>query len=143
MSKISGLILACVGLSLIGCGGGDGSMDGNPIGPPGQVRIGNTWVYEGRQSLQCGSRGLTTQQSAQKLINGGIDVVQSACGVMTGVAFPAVCGAGTGEILLHEIRTVNLVDAEQRGFKAAATLQNPARGTDYARVDCQTGAPLP
>ena len=143
MRKISGLILLCAGLNIGGCGGGDGSMDVNPIGPPGQIRAGDMWVYEGRQSVQCGSRGLTTQESAQKLINGGIDVVRSACGVMTGVAFPALCGSGTGEILLHEIRSVNLVDAEQRGFKSVATLQIPAQGRDYARVDCQTGALLP
>ena len=117
-------------------------INGRPIaqrkGLPGDVL-----VYESRQAIQCTSRGLTSQASAQKLVNGGIDVLESNCGVNTNLVFAAVCGAGNGDILIHKIRSSNLADAEQRGFSAVATLSNPTTGIGYAKVDCDTGAPLP
>jgi len=131
-------ILPAIVCALVSACGGDGSMDGNPNGPI-VVNPGDTLVFESRQSVQCGSRGLTPQQSAMKLTQGGVDVMESACGAMTGVAFPAVCGAATGDLILHEIRTVNLTDARQLGFESVAVLQGPADGTGFAQVDCQTG----
>ena len=100
---------------------------------------GDTVVYEGRASVQCGSSGMSPEQSALKLTSAGVEVVQSACGVITGVSFPAVCGGADGKILLHQIRTTNLRDAEVLGFNSAAALHDPATGRDYERVDCQTG----
>jgi hypothetical protein len=139
MWKIAARMLPCViGASLGACGGGD-PADGTP--PP--VGRADMWVYESRLSVQCGSHGLTTQQSAQKLINGGIDVVRSACGVITGVAYPALCGTTNGEIIIHEVRRVNLPDAERLGFRSADSLRDPATDRDYAKVDCQTGALVP
>ena len=108
-----------------------------------RVSSGDVLVYESRQAIQCTSRGLTTQASAQKLVNGGIDVLESNCGVNTNLVFAAVCGAGTGDILIHKIRGSNLADAEQRGFSSVDTLRNPTTGIGYAKVDCDTGAPLP
>lgn len=116
------------------CGGG---------GEDGTTQPGDILVYEGRQSLQCETRGLTTRESAQKLINGGIDVIASNCGAITGIAYPALCGSPTGEILIHEIRQVNLPDAEQRGFQPVRTLQDPIKGTGWNKVDCETGVTLP
>ena len=89
------------------------------------------------------TRGLTTQASAQKLVNGGIDVLESNCGVDTDFVHAALCGLGTDEILIHKIRGSNLADAEQRGFSSVDTLRNPTTGIGYAKVDCDTGAPLP
>src|SRR5678810_879555 len=106
---------------------------------PGTSQRGDLLVYESRQAIQCGSRGLTTQQSAQKLVNGGIDVLESNCGVMTGVAFAAVCGIGNGDILIHKVRRENLADAEQLGFSSVDTLRDPVAGIGYAKVDCDTG----
>lgn len=110
---------------------------------PGTIRAGDALVYESRQAVQCGSRGLTTSQSAQKLINGGIDVIASNCGVVSGVAYVALCGTETGEILIHEIPAVNIPDAEQRGFNRVTELQDPVSGISWEKVDCQTGAVLP
>lgn len=110
---------------------------------PGCGEEKNALVYEGRQAVQCGSRGLTTAESAQKLIDGGIDVIASNCGIVTGQVYAAVCGAGTGEILIHEIRSENVRDAEQRGFNPVRELQDPVSGTTWEKVDCQTGIVLP
>ena len=119
------------------CGGGDGG------GQAEKLAAGNVLVYQGRQSVQCGPKGLSPEQGAQTLINGGIDVLKSGCGGMTDVFYPAVCGAGDGSILLHEIRRENLPDAERLGLKDVATLRNKSTGLGYVWVDCDTGAPLP
>ena len=96
-------------------------------------------VFEGRGTVQCQSAGgITPQQSGLKLIRQGLDVRRSGCGVMTNVAFPAVCGGATGEILLHDIPAVSLDVADRLQFKSVDTLNN-----GYAWVDCESGRILP
>jgi len=140
MPKITLLLLTAATCAMLGACGGDSAED---MPPTDRITSGEVLVFESRQAIQCDTRGLTTQQSAQKLVNGGIDVLESNCGVMTGFFFAAVCGIGNGEILIHKIRRVNLADAEQLGFSSVDTLRDPVAGTDYAKVDCDTGAPLP
>jgi hypothetical protein len=130
-------VLPAVLIALVSACGGDGDGGSSDAGP------GNTLVYQSRQSIQCGSSGLTPEQSAQRLINGGIDVMKSGCGSRTGVVFAAVCGGDTGDILIHEIRRENLPDAEQLGFGSTATLEKPATGEGYVWVDCETRQRLP
>jgi hypothetical protein len=136
-------------MSACGGGGDGGSSDTDPgnrlVGRDDShdAGPGDVLVYRSRQSVQCGSRGLTPAQSAQRLIDGGIDVIKSGCGSLTGVFVPAVCGGDTGDILIHEIRRENLPDAEKLGFGSAATLIKPATGEGYAWVDCETRQPLP
>ena len=134
MKHIRAKLAAVLAVLLPGCGD-------EPA--PGTSQPGDLLVYESRQAVQCGSRGLTTGQSAQKLIDGGIDVIASNCGVVTGVAYAAVCGQATGEILIHEIRRVNVPDAEQRGFNPVTELQDPVSGVSWEKVDCETGVVLP
>ena len=138
MPKITPLLLTAVTCAMLGACGGESAED-----PSERVSTGDVLVYESRQAIQCTTRGLTTQQSAQKLVNGGIDVLESNCGVNTNLVFVTVCGAGTGDILIHKIRKVNLPDAERLGFSSVATLQNPTTGIGYVKVDCDTGALLP
>jgi len=114
-------------LLLVACGG-----DSSAPAP------GDTLVYVDRGVRQCESDGIAPQASAQILIDAGIDVLQSSCGIRTGVAFPAVCGAGTADILVHEIRSVNLPDAERLGFQETSTLIDTAAGTGYELVDCDS-----
>ena len=97
---------------------------------------GDILVYADRGARQCESDGISPEASAQTLINAGIDVLLSTCGIRTGIVFPAVCGAGTGDIVVHEIRAVNLPDAEQSGFRLISTLIDAAEGTGYQLVDC-------
>lgn len=93
-------------------------------------------VYADREARQCESDGVSLEASAQILINAGIDVLQSTCGIKTGVEYPAVCGGGTADILVHEIRSVNLPDAEQLGFQEISALIDAAMGTSYELLDC-------
>lgn len=93
-------------------------------------------VYSDREVRQCESDGVSLEANAQILINAGIDVIKSTCGIRTGVEYPTVCGGATGDILVHEIRSVNLSDAEQLGFQEMSTLIDAAAGTSYELVDC-------
>ena len=105
-----------------------------------KVGRGDVRVYVGNGARQCQSNGMLPQASAQLLIDAGVDVLTSDCGVLTGVAFPAVCGAATGDILVHAIRAVNLPDAERLGFEDVAEIT--AAGHGYTLVDCTTRQPL-
>jgi len=126
-------------LSVLLCACGD---DGMQPKAPEKIGAADLVVYESDGSVQCSPPTLTPQQSAQKLVNGGIDVMQSGCGGTTGVAYAAVCGGLNGSLLLHEIRRVNLPDAERLGFNDASKLIDQSEGTGYAWVDCTTREPI-
>ena len=121
------------------------SACGEESDTPGErLRPGNVVVFEGRGRLQCEfTGGITPEQSAMKLIREGVDVMRSGCGAMTDVAFAAVCGGPSGELVLHEIRSVNLDTAERAGFHEVEELKVPGSGQGYAWVDCATGTILP
>lgn len=106
------------------------------VTPEDLVTTDDLLVYADREVRQCESDGISPEASAQILINAGVDVINSTCGIRTGVEYPAVCGGATGDILVHEIRSVNLPDAEQLGFQAISTLIDEAAGTNYELVDC-------
>lgn len=97
---------------------------------------GGILVYADREARQCESDGVSPEASAQILITAEVEILQSTCGIRTGVAFAAVCGGGTADILVHEIRSVNLPDAEELGFQEISTLINAAADTGYELVDC-------
>jgi hypothetical protein len=103
----------------------------------------NTLVYASREARQCEFDGIPPQQSAARLIGAGIDVLSTTCGHQTGIAYPAVCGAGTTDIIVHGIRTVNLAHAAQLGFSPVSTLVNEALGTNYELMDCADRTPVP
>lgn len=135
---LSALVAVCA-LSAVLSGCGEESD-----APSDLLRRGNILVFEGRGRLQCDfTGGITPEQSAMKLIREGVDVLRSGCGGMTDVAFAAVCGGPTGELVLHEIRSANLDTAERAGFRDVSELKVPGGGQGYAWVDCDTGNLLP
>ena len=87
---------------------------------------------------QC-EPAILLESSAQKLIDAGVDVLRSSCGVRTGVSYAAVCGGPSGDILVHEIRSVNIRDANRLGFQEISILVDASAGTGYQLVDCDTG----
>lgn len=88
-------------------------------------------VFEEKNSIQCGSSGLSTEQSQQTLITGGVDVIQSNCAYNNLMAVISVCGADTSEILVHKIPKQNMVDAEKLGFTNTEEINN-----DYSIYGC-------
>ena len=127
-------LFAVAGVAVLAaCDGGDGNQFASP---------GDKLVFEDRGSIQCESDGITPEASAQKLIDAGIDVMSSTCGIRTGVAFATVCGEGTGEILVHEIRAANVEDAVKLGFAEVATLVDVGAGLNYELIDCADRVPI-
>jgi hypothetical protein len=127
-------LAALAGVAALAACAGDGN---NQFAAPG-----DKFVFEARGSIQCEFDGITPAASAQKLIDAGIDVLSSTCGIRTGVAFPTVCGGATGEIVVHEIRAANVEDAVPLGFAEVATLVDVASGASYALIDCADRTPI-
>ncbi len=126
----------CVAALLLAACPEDSVTPQDSVMPQDSVIPDDLLVYADREVRQCESDGVSSGASAQILINAGIDVLQSTCGIRTGVEYPAVCGGGTADILVHEIRSVNLPDAEQLGFQEISTLIDATAGTGYELLDC-------
>ncbi len=93
-------------------------------------------VYINNGSIQCESSGLSEAETAQQLINKGIDVISSQCGFLTGIAAPAQCGLPGTLINLHVINAQNTPDAKELGFELASSLKiDNSKG--YEIMKCQ------
>jgi len=113
------LMLGVSGLAAAAC------MGEGATSPPSEPGVDEVVVFEGGPHLaQCAPPAITRTQSAAKLTSAGVEVRSSSCGYMEGVVFPAVCGAGTGEILLHVIPASRLADARAKGFAPADELEH-------------------
>lgn len=124
------VMLSVLGVVLAGCAEED-------IPPPLAPGVDEVVVYEaGPHLAQCASVEITRTQSAAKLTTAGIDVRRSSCGYIEGLAWPTVCGAGTGEILLHDIPASSLEAARAAGFEAADKLKELGRDTGWRREKC-------
>lgn len=123
MQRISSYI-TILGLSLLlqGCQDGDTS---------------HAVVYISDGSKQCETQSLAPAQTAQTLINAGIDVTKSECGRITGMSVITACGASTLQINLHTIHEANIPDAEDLGFSSVRALTSQT-GVGYEVVDCDT-----
>jgi hypothetical protein len=99
-------------------------------------------VFVSAQMRQCEEGGVTPEQSAARLAAADVPASRSSCGVLTGMVYPAVCGAGNGRILLHDIPRAQQAVAEGLGFAEVDSLTD-AEGPGFMRLDCATGAPLP
>jgi hypothetical protein len=96
----------------------------------------NVTVYESNGKRQCEPALITPQQSARRLTDSGIDVRASSCAVLTSIAYPAVCGAPSGELVLHDIDEHDLGDAERLGFTRVTTLRLATGEPGYTPIAC-------
>jgi hypothetical protein len=94
-------------------------------------------VYVSAGAIQCDYQGRTTTETAQLLIDAGIDVISSYCGV-TDMAYITVCGAATGDINLHEINAANVDDAKEIGFGPVSELVDMGIGYQVRKCKTQT-----
>lgn len=92
--------------------------------------INDVVVYEaGPRVAQCAAPAVTLAQSATRLSSAGVSVHRSSCGIIEGVAMATVCGAGTSEVLLHDIPISQLAGAEAAGFQSAGRLNAWSRAS--------------
>ena len=119
------------------------SDDGTGAAPGPGHPAGETLVFEaGPTVAQCAAPATTVAQSAAKLASAGIAVRHSGCGLRTGVAYPAVCGGDTAQIILHNIPEHSLPAARAVGFAPAEALVNELYGTSWRRMSCQGSNPF-
>lgn len=86
-------------------------------------------VYISAEKLQCDTTsGYSISETEALLTDVGIEVDDSFCGAITGLAFPAVCGGGTADINIHTIASDDLADAENAGFADVASLETDSTG---------------
>jgi hypothetical protein len=122
------LLLTLIVPMLVGCEAGR-------TGNPDVVQ-----VFIGSGHTQCNNDGLTLAQTQMILVQNGVDVLGSACGTITGIGFASVCGGPTGEINIHQVRRVNLADAERLGFRNVAAIGRDGQvaGTGFQEEACPT-----
>lgn len=116
------LFAASVATVLLGCA----------IKPAGHIT-----VYKSLGVVQCESQGMTLAQSERQLAGMGVDVIGSTCGVLEKVAFTSVCGAETGDIVLHTIDRRHEKLAEAMGYKDVIGLKTPDSPEGFRLVECQ------
>ncbi len=92
-------------------------------------------VYINDGAIQCESGGLSEAETAQQLIDNGIDVSSSMCGYLSGVAVAAQCGLGDVNINLHVINIQNIPDALELGFKPVSSLKRDD-DSGYVVIQC-------
>jgi len=87
-------------------------------------------VYDNRVPVQCDEEeGLSLSESAQTLIDAGIDVLWSACGVAQGTDPADACGAPPALKYFHRVHDANVPDALEQGFEPARNEQDPDSDT--------------
>ncbi len=100
------------------------------------VNVNHEIVYINDAAIQCEFEGLSEVETAQILIDSGIDVLHSQCGYITGIAIEAQCGLGDSNINLHTINSQNVSDAISLGFLPVSELNN-SDDKGYEIIDCQ------
>jgi len=109
-------------VSLVACSGSDNGMSGATAVGSGGPNAG-LLVYDSQLLRSCGyEENRTRDESAQVLIDTGIDVIASYCARLSGVAFQESCFSPTGEIYVHELHEANQADAEALGYAPVSSL---------------------
>lgn len=93
-------------------------------------------VFISKGAIQCESTGLAPEITAKALTDAGISVIQSQCGQLTDVMFMARCGAGTGDINLHQIAKQDISTAQSLGFEPVSSLKTES-SKGYTISECK------
>jgi hypothetical protein len=95
-------------------------------------------IYDTREILQCEeATNISPSQSAKILTDRGIDVIATSCGIKTGMVVIAMCGAPSLSIIVHEIQSENIQDAEMLGFSQIDKLIDSTQDIGYELSDCE------
>ena len=93
-------------------------------------------VYKSDGVKQCEGGGTSLVQSKNELTEAGVDVLDSQCGALTGIAVMAVCGGPSLGIHLHDINARHLQRAERLGFAPTQNLLDEGQGTGFEIIPC-------
>jgi hypothetical protein len=128
--RVQFIMLGVIGLAGAAC------SDDASLAPQARSEAGVAVYEAGPRVAQCEPAALTPAQSAAKLEAAGVEVLRSGCGTRMGVMYPAVCGAGLAEIIVHDIPAGHLEAARAAGFGSVDDLDGWERTScdDLARV---------
>ncbi|MGF1756615.1 hypothetical protein L4D76_01445 [Photobacterium sagamiensis] len=115
------LFIITMAISMVACDNTDGNL---------------VSVYIDDGAIQCESTGLSEKQTAQNLIEYGVDVFESSCGYISGIAIAAQCGLGDSNINIHLINADKVVEAQNLGYEPVSILKND-EGLGYETIECQ------
>lgn len=133
-------------VSLVACSDSDNGMSSTVAVGSDDPNSG-LLVYDTQLLRSCGyEENRTRDESANILIDKGIDVIASYCARLSGVAFQESCFSPTGEIYVHELHEANQADAEALGYAAVKSLSGfeTSEGfveqalVTYERSDCSS-----
>ncbi|MEZ8127701.1 hypothetical protein [Enterovibrio norvegicus] len=94
-------------------------------------------VYKSKNAVQCETSGMSVHDSANTLSSYGVTVKSSQCGVLTEVMFASVCGAKTGDIVIHDIGAREEALAGELGYISIDSLKTGEVASGFAVVDCK------
>lgn len=89
---------------------------------PNNAIIDRVWVHISSGARQCEFPGHSLEVTANTLTEAGVDVLDSHCGVITGMMSAAVCGGPTPAINLHEIPQSQLEQAQSLNYRTVESL---------------------
>lgn len=100
---------------------------------PHNATTDGVWVYISSGARQCEFSGHSLEVTASTLSEAAIEVLDSRCGVITGMMSAAVCGGTTPAINLHEIPQSQREQAQKLNYRTVESL-----GPDlaYEQVTC-------
>jgi len=92
-------------------------------------------IYTDKNSTQCHEDGMSLSETSALLINEGIHIVASKCGILTGLSVVSQCGASDLQINIHEIYNTNTTKSLSLGFKLMSDINREDRG--YKIIPCK------
>jgi len=119
------LFLTTLVIGLAACNGSDQ-----------EEQVSQSLVFINNSSVQCEFEGFSEQETAQNLIDYGVEVIESTCGYISGVSVAAQCGLGEANINIHLIEDDKIIDAQNVGYELISTLENDD-DLGYETVECQ------
>jgi hypothetical protein len=97
-----------------------------------EITVGN--VYISKERTHCEDKsGRPLDETTAELQTKGIKVFAASCAVIIGKMPPALCGAITLDINVHEIDQRKFPEAEALGYRPIASLED---GLGFEVVDC-------
>jgi len=94
-------------------------------------------IYIETGAVQCQAQGVTHLETAQLLIDNGIEVLESQCADLSGEGVIIQCGLVGPDINVHTVAPENHARALSMGFKSTSSLKQ-GDDTGYTVKDCDS-----
>lgn len=131
-ARLQTLVLSAlaISISIQGC-----SIEDDIPSKDGGKASSKVLIYKLTGQVQCGPSVADASENARYLADNNVRVIDSFCGVQTGVFFPAVCGGKTGKLYLHWIDASDLETTKSLGYDRADSLEKSGE-PGFQIVEC-------